>query len=234
MRSPKSRKNERGITMLMAMGLVAVVMLAAAASFAIVGREAAVQGDARRSKQAFFAAEAGLAEARERVRILLGTSSTYNDVIGALGTPVTETGVGAQTPDDPWYDVFGGWLPYTLGANAVDTSVTTGDRETVDVDGQPFVDYPDQSNVSYRVFLRDDHDDNDQTSDVNRQVWLIAVGQVQVPGSRPVRAVVQALVSNANTAPVNSPGCIGRGCGPDMSFSNAAEGQLPAAGSLTL
>lgn len=221
--------------MLMAMGLVALVMLAVAASFTIVGREAAVQGDSRRSKQAFFAAEAGLAEARETVRILLGTDSTYNNVIAALGAPVAEPGVGAQTAADPWYEVFpGGWQAYTLGPTAVDTGVTNADREAVDADGDAFLDYPDQTNVSYRVFLRDDRDDTDQASDANRQVWLIAVGQVTTAGGRPVRAVVQALISNGNAAPVTTPGCIGRGCGPDMSFSNAAESQLPAAGAQTL
>jgi hypothetical protein len=217
------RKAERGATMLMAMGIVAVVMLAAALSFRIVGREAEVQGDSRRSKQAFFAAEAGLAEARERVRLLLGEDSTYDGVIAALTAATGEPGLGAQTAADPWYEVFegGGWQPYTLGDFAV------ADSEKVDRDDQALIGFPEHSTVRYRVFLRDDRDDLDQSTDTNRRVWLIAVGEVQMPGGRPTRAVLQALVTSDNTAPTASPGCIGFGCGPAMDSNNDFEAELP-------
>ncbi len=218
-----SRKAERGSTLLMALGVVSVVMLAAALSFSIVGREAEVQGDSRRSKQAFFAAEAGLAEAREKVRLLLADDSTYNGVISLLTVATGEPGLGQQTPADPWYDVFegGGWQTYTLGGVAV------ADSEKVDADGAPLIGFPDHSTVRYRVFLRDDGDDADQSTDNNRHVWLVAVGEVQMPGGRPTRAVVQALVTNTNDAAAVTPGCIGRGCGPAMNFNNSAEAELP-------
>ncbi|MGA9525545.1 MAG: hypothetical protein WBV82_29070 [Myxococcaceae bacterium] len=210
------------MTMLLALGVVAVVMLAAALSYNIVGREAEVQGDSRRSKQAFFAAEAGLAEARERVRLLLGDSATYNNVISTLAVAAGEPGLGLQTPEDPWFEVFpDGWQPYTLGEFAV------ADSEKVDANADPVIGFPDHATVRYRVFLRDDNDDDDQSVDLNRRVWLVSVGEVQVPGGRPSRAVVQALVTNTNDAPIANPGCIGRGCGPAMNFNNSSEATIP-------
>ncbi len=217
----RRRKAERGMTMLMALGVVAVVTLAAALSYNIVGREAEVQGDSRRNKQAFFAAEAGLAEARERVRLLLGDDATYNGVIGSLVAATGEPGLGQQTPADPWYDVFeDGWQPYTLGDDAV------ADSEKVDPDNDPVLGFPEHATVRYRVFLRDDHDDDDQSVDLNRRVWLVSVGEVQLPGGRPSRAVVQALVTTNNNAAMANPGCIGRGCGPAMNFNNSAEAEI--------
>ncbi|NTX58592.1 hypothetical protein HR086_45630, partial [Myxococcus sp. CA039A] len=57
---PRSRASG-GFTLLVALGVVVVVTMAVMLSYRVVGREADTQADARRQKEAFFAAEAGLA-----------------------------------------------------------------------------------------------------------------------------------------------------------------------------
>ncbi len=218
--------------MLLALGLVAFVTLAVALSLSVVGKETDFQGASRRQREAFYAAEAGLAEARYIVGDILGNSNqVFTTVIGQLGAPVNVAGIGDSRPNDRWYDVFenpggapdGNWRAYTLTGTAIDTTVTTNGRELIDPTGQPYLSFPDHAGVRYRVFLRDDWDDGDQETDTNGRVWLISVGEVQVPNGRPVRAVVQALISNRNSIPSQSIGCVGANCGPDMSANNSAE-----------
>lgn len=212
--------------MLLALGLVAFVTLAVALSLTVVGKETDFQGASRRQREAFYAAEAGLAEARLLVSEMVGNNQVYNTVIGQLGAPVNLPGVGSGPATDPWYDVFenvgggpdGNWRPYTMTGTALNGAV-----EWLDASGQPFLSFPEQTGVRYRVFLRDDQDDADQTNDINGRVWLISVGEVDMPDGRPVRAVVQALISNGNTIAAQSIGCVGANCGPDMSANNAAE-----------
>ncbi|GMU01965.1 hypothetical protein KH5H1_60850 [Corallococcus caeni] len=201
--------------------------MAVTITWRMVRQEADVQGDLRRQKEAFFAAEAGLAEGRETMRLLLGNAETYNPAITALGAPASEPGLGS--PTQPWYDVLpgassagDGWTPYAL------TPEDMAPSELASGSGDVYADYPRQANVRYRVFVHDDADDGDFTEDSNRQVWLVAVGEVVGGSGRPTRAVVQALITNDNAQQLTGPGCVNRGCGPSNSFNNTQDRQAPA------
>lgn len=220
------RRQSRGFTLLVALGVVAVVTLAVMLSYRVVGREADTQGESRRHKEAFFAAEAGLAEGREAMRLRIGTTETYNlnnTISGLMGTAVNEAGLGNNTR--PWYEVLpaggDGWnyLRLTPAAMTAEELSANG--------GVPYAEYPTQSNVRYRVFLRDDADDADGNRDFNGQVWLISVGEVLTTEGRPTRAVVQALITNQNVPGVAMVGCLSRGCGPDQTFNNTQDPAAP-------
>ncbi|NPD22378.1 hypothetical protein [Corallococcus exiguus] len=218
------RRQSRGFTLLLALGVVAVVTMAVMLSLNVVGREADTQADTRRQKQAFFAAEAGLAEGREAVRLLLSTQTGSSMPLEAtLGRPrVTLPGMGSDTY--PWFDLLpgtgvDGWNDYLITKDTLDGSEIRAD----------ITDYPEQRNVRYRVFIRDDDDDSDTGfgTDTNRQLWVIAVGEVTNPHGRPTRAVVQALVANTDGQSVFTPGCISKGCGPDMTYDNPTDQNEP-------
>jgi type II secretory pathway pseudopilin PulG len=231
LRPAARRRRSGGFTLLVALGVVAVVTLAVMLSFSVVGREADTQSDARRQMEAFFAAEAGLAEAREVMRLRLGANdNTYNAAITALGARVLDTGLGSST--HPYYEVLpgaaaDGWNYYRLTPSTMASAELTSGPGTA-TPNQAYADYPTQDNVRYRVFLRDDADDNDFAVDINRQVWLVAVGEVLNAKGRPTRAVVQALITNGNAQTSNGPGCVNRGCGPDNTFNNTQDKNAPA------
>ncbi|RKG60666.1 hypothetical protein D7X30_06985 [Corallococcus sp. AB011P] len=230
-RRPTPRRQSRGFTLLLALGVVAVVTMAVMLSYSVVGREADTQADTRRQKQAFFAAEAGLAEGRETVRLLLNNNGN-NATMGlsaALGgvAPVADIpALAAANP--PWYELLpgpeDGWNPYTVTTTNLSASeVPVG------------VDFPEQRNVRYRVFIRDDLDDDQNTVDSNRQLWVLAVGEVTMEnGRRPTRSMVQALVTNAIGESIFAPGCITKGCGPDMTYNNPTDQKAPAGTTITL
>ena len=230
-RRPTPRRQSRGFTLLLALGVVAVVTMAVMLSYSVVGREADTQADTRRQKQAFFAAEAGLAEGRETVRLLLNNNAG-NNTLGlplALGgaTPVSDIpALAAANP--PWYELLPGsaagkWNNYTvLKTNLSASEIPTG------------VDYPEQNNVRYRVFVRDDLDDDQSTVDSNRQLWILAVGEVTTASGRPTRSMVQALVTNATGESIFAPGCITKGCGPDMTYNNPTDQKAPDGTTITL
>ncbi|GMU00309.1 hypothetical protein KH5H1_44290 [Corallococcus caeni] len=230
-RRPTLRRQSRGFTLLLALGVVAVVTMAVMLSYSVVGREADTQADTRRQKQAFFAAEAGLAEGRETVRLLLNNNGA-NSTMGlpaALGgaTPVADIpALAAANP--PWYELLPGpgadkWNNYTiLKTNLSASEIPAG------------VDYPEQNNVRYRVFVRDDADDDQNTVDSNRQLWILAVGEVTTAGGRPTRSMVQALVTNATGESIFAPGCITKGCGPDMTYNNPTDQKSPDGVTITL
>ncbi|NMO20050.1 hypothetical protein HPC49_50060 [Pyxidicoccus fallax] len=206
------------------MGLVTLVTMSVLISYTVVSREADTQGDSRRQKEAFFAAEAGLAEGREALRLRLGDRQTYSNVLGSLGGPVNEPGLAGASP--PWYEVLRG--PSADGWNYLRlTPETMTAAELSSADGEAYADYPAQSNVRYRVFVRDDLDDPNGSSDSNGQVWVIAVGEVLNAGGRPTRAIVQALVTNENAPAAGGPGCVNRGCGPDSTFNNTTDQRPP-------
>ncbi|RKH04352.1 hypothetical protein D7V97_25470 [Corallococcus sp. CA053C] len=231
LRPTSHRRQPRGFTLLLALGVVAVVTMAVMLSFSVVGREADTQADTRRQKQAFFAAEAGLAEGRETLRLLL----TNN---GANTTMALPTALGGVAPvgdipalaaaNPPWYELLPGpgadkWNKYTLlKANLGASEIPTG------------VDYPEQNNVRYRVFIRDDMDDDQSTVDSNRQMWVLAVGEVTTANGRPTRSMVQALVTNATGESIFAPGCITKGCGPDMTYDNPTDIKAPSGATITL
>jgi hypothetical protein len=228
-RTKALRRQSRGFTLLVALGVVAVVTLAVMLSYRVVGREADTQGESRRHKEAFFAAEAGLAEGREAMRLRIGTSERYNDpqagtLSGLLGTAVNEAGLGDS--NRPWYEVLPG--PGTDRWNYLRlTPASMLPAELASSGGEAYVDYPNQDSVRYRVFLRDDPDDNNGNVDFNGQVWLISVGEVVTPNGRPTRAVVQALITNQNVPNVAMVGCLSRGCGPDQTFNNTQDPSAP-------
>ncbi len=227
----RPRSQPRGFTILLALGLVAVSSLAVAVGLSVVGGEASAQAASRRQREAFFAAEAGLAEARAVLRELQDVNAvTFNPAIERLGQAVNEPGLGAGPASDPWFDVLGGWQAYTLLDGAMDANVTAAGRELVAPNGQPFLSFPEQRAVRYRVFLRDDADDANPAEDGNGQVWLVAVGEVTSAQGQATRAVVQALIDRGRPTNRRTIGCVGAHCGPDMSSNNSAEVRGLAAG----
>ncbi|MCP3099033.1 hypothetical protein LZ198_09120 [Myxococcus sp. K15C18031901] len=196
-------------------------------SYRVVSREADTQSDVRRQKEAFFAAEAGLAEGREALRLRRGLGdSTYTATLAALsGAAAADVGLAGANP--PWLEVLpgtgaGGWNYLSLTPGAMPAS------EKAAADNDPYVEYPLQNNVRYRVFVRDDNDDAlGNAQDSNNQVWVIAIGEVVNPKGRPTRAVIQALVTNQSAATANGPGCASRGCGPDNTFNNTQDTESP-------
>ncbi|WP_208719247.1 hypothetical protein [Corallococcus sicarius] len=228
LRPNSHRRQPRGFTLLLALGVVAVVTMAVMLSFSVVGREADTQADTRRQKQAFFAAEAGLAEGREALRLLLKNngSDTTMGLPAALGgaSPVGDIpALAAANP--PWYELLPGpgadkWNRYTiLKTNLGTTEIPAG------------VDYPEQNNVRYRVFIRDDLDDDQSTVDSNRQLWILAVGEVTTANGRPTRSMVQALVTNATGESIFSPGCQMENCSSDNNNNNNKDNEEPEEGS---
>ncbi|MGZ6140802.1 MAG: PilX N-terminal domain-containing pilus assembly protein [Myxococcaceae bacterium] len=195
----------RGATLLLALGVMTFLTLGAITTVNLITAQTDPAGQDRRAKEAFFAAEAGLAEAREWLRLqtaAIPSPQPTNAILAELA-PATDLG----GPTDPWYQVPLGntpasWVGYRLsqspdatGAQAIDPSVTTAGLELTGADGTQYQAYPDTSRLVYRVFLRDDDDgDGDPTVDSNGTVWLVAVGQVQVGLGVPVQSVVRVLV----------------------------------------
>ncbi|ABF92153.1 hypothetical protein MXAN_0364 [Myxococcus xanthus DK 1622] len=218
---PTTRRRQGGFTLLLAMGVVTMVTLAVLLSYGVVSREAEVQGDGRRYKEAYFAAEAGLAEGREAMRIRLGNLQSYSSALAAM-PQVNEPGLPAGG-DRPYLEVLqgpggvGGWN--SLAIDESDLAPT----ERQSPSGDAYAAFPLQTNVRYRVFVRDDEDATTSgLDDDNGQVWLIAVGEVVGrDGSRPTRAVIQALISNENAPAVTSPGPTQEGGGPAGTFDGS-------------
>jgi hypothetical protein len=195
----------RGVTLLLSLGVVTFLTLGAITTVNLISAQTDPAGQDRRAKEAFFAAEAGLAEAREWLRLqtaAIPSPQPTNAILAELA-PASDLG----GPTDPWYQVPLGttpssWVPYGLsqrtdatGALALDPRVTTPGLEVTAADGTPYQSYPDSSRLVYRVFLRDDDDgDGDPTVDSNGTVWLVAVGQVQVGVGVPIQSVVRVLV----------------------------------------
>ena len=206
-RGPRARRGHpRGATLLLSLGVVTFLTLGAITTLNLITAQSDPAGQDRRAKEAFFAAEAGLAEAREWLRLQTAAIPSPQPTNTILGMLTSATDLGDPT-NDPWFQVPlgntpGAWVSYALtrvpdsnGAQAMDPSVTTAGVELTAWDGTPYQTYPDASRVTYRVFLRDDDDgDGNMSVDSNGQVWLVAVGQVQVGLGVPVQAVVRALV----------------------------------------
>ncbi|WP_426756449.1 hypothetical protein [Myxococcus sp. Y35] len=219
---PTARRRQGGFTLLLAMGVVTMVTLAVLLSYGVVSREADVQGDSRRYKEAYFAAQAGLAEAREAMRLRLGVEETYSVALQGMAQ-VNEPGL--EGGDRPYFEVLPGpGGPGTWNSLAInEADLSPAERQSPS--GEAYAAFPRQENVRYRVFVRDDEDGTQSgTIDDNKQVWLIAIGEVVGPaGSRPTRAVIQALITNENAHAVNSPGTVMTGGGSDNTYSNSDE-----------
>ncbi|MCY1044370.1 hypothetical protein OV208_23830 [Corallococcus sp. bb12-1] len=232
-------RQPRGFTLLLALGVVAVVTMAVMLSFSVVGREADTQSDTRRKKEAFYAAEAGMAEGREKIRLLMTNLGPATlDFNAALGAPVNEPGLG-DPATDPWFEVLPGpggagtWNYYGLNAMMAQPEDLQSGPDSLPVASQDYADYPEQNRVRYRVFLRNDKEPLNGTGaspsvDRNRQVWLIAVGEVEgIENSRPTRSVVQALVSQQTKESKYSPGSVQQGGSGGLSDSGNENGAAP-------
>ncbi|MGV3624728.1 MAG: hypothetical protein ACO1OB_28165, partial [Archangium sp.] len=100
----RRNQRQRGFSMLVVMGLLLIVTVAAVTTLQMVGQEASLQAQTRREAEAFFAAEAGLAEAREIMRLRAEAATnfqTYTTVMGAL-TAVPNMGAHGET----WFEVI--------------------------------------------------------------------------------------------------------------------------------
>jgi hypothetical protein len=244
------RRSPRGMTLLIALAVISVVTAATLVSLRLVSQESELQGRERHSREAFFAAEAGLAEGREVLTRLLAKHSTagsedsayqdkasnFTDVMLKLGTlSAAKAGFNTRGEVDEanfpgtgrsWYEVIPN-TPYTLlPGTAVDPKVSIAGKEMRDVNNRPYLSFPEQRNVTYRVFVHDDEDEgafvpNDPRIDNNHAVWVVSVGEVRGTGEVVLaRSVVRALVFADPVAPLNN-GCLGQKiCGPiDSSMS---------------
>jgi hypothetical protein len=208
---PTRQRSRRGFTLLMAMGLIAMTTVAVLVALRAVTTESNLQAHERRAREAFFAAEAGMAEARVVVQAIVGDNQQYNGVFTELGNQlrtgdglagyVTEAGLPSDAAK-PWYQVIP-WTDYkmtrgTVGAG-IDPGVTGVNQELIGPDGVAITDYPAPNNVRYRVFIVDDADgDPSRTADTNNQIWIVSVGEVSSPGGQPYRTIVRSLVTNEN------------------------------------
>jgi hypothetical protein len=207
---PTRQRSRRGFTLLMAMGLIAMTTVAVLVALRAVTTESNLQAHERRAREAFFAAEAGMAEARVIVQAIVGDNQQYNGVFAELGNQFNGTGLAGYVTEDglpsdpakPWFQVIP-WTEYrmtrgTVGAG-IDPGVAVANQELTGPDGQPITDYPAPNNVRYRVFIVDDADgDVSRTTDTNNQVWIVSVGEVSSSGGQPYRTIVRSLVTNEN------------------------------------
>lgn len=204
------RRPERGIALLIAIALIALITAATLISLRAVSTESVLQGQERRQREALFAAQAGIAEGRDWVRSKLTTPHFTPFLDGTvLGARVDEPGL----PSDgnvPWFQVIP-WTPYTLDTTplgtGVDPNFAGANREMNGPDGARIAAFPTASGVRYRVFLVDDDDGNSRTQDNNSRVWLVSVGEVAgPPGSQPYRSIIRSLIT-PNTSGTEGPPC---------------------------
>ncbi|MFP2928028.1 hypothetical protein ACLESO_23070 [Pyxidicoccus sp. 3LG] len=206
------RRAERGIALLMAVALVTFITAATLISLRAVATESAIQGQERRAREAFFAAQAGLAEGREVVRQRLNGEPDINLAMSAFAPHITHEPGLPSSDAFPWYQVLG-WTPYTLSSTgpelAVDPSIAVANREMYGPDGLRIDDFPEASNVRYRVFLVDDEDETTSRlagDDSNNRVWLVSVGEVTDPrGGQPHRSIVRMLITPGAGGGVGQP-----------------------------
>ncbi|MFP2958627.1 hypothetical protein ACLEPN_12450 [Myxococcus sp. 1LA] len=215
MRSHPTRKPARafraarGFTLLLALGLIALVTAGVLVSLRAVQAESTLQAHERRSREALFAAEAGMAEGRAVVLAMLnnpvsgGNAGSYTaDVLARLETVIEPGMPDVATGGVPWRELIPR-TPYTLArGTAIDDTVTAPSREISDVKGVPIRAYPEARSVSFRVFVVDDDEpDADRNADTNGRVWLVSVGEVQPAGSGlPYRTIVRSLLEHSSTA----------------------------------
>ncbi len=210
-----SKNTQRGSTLLMATGVITLASIGVFLSLGAVRSEAQLQGDQRRSRIAFFAAEAALAEGREKMRILVGADPTYTAALGSLGGFVSEAGL----PSNQLLDVLT-WTAYPMDTTGVDTALAAS--ELTAPDGSAIT-LNSQRNVRYRVFAYDDEDgDGSLLADSNKLIWLVAVGEVSsdVVGAMPVRSVIRTLIRTTAGVP-STPGYNAqKGQGSDKAFTS--------------
>ncbi|WP_141588230.1 hypothetical protein [Myxococcus sp. AB056] len=208
----------RGFTLLLALGLIALVTAGVLVSLRAVTTESTLQSHERRSREALFAAEAGMAEGRAVVLAMMnnpvagGVGSYSQDVLQRLQV-VAEQGLpDVAAGGVPWRELIP-QTPYTLArGTAIDDTVPGASVEINDVEGEPIRAYPEARSVSFRVFVVEDDDDADRNADANGRIWLVSVGEVQPPGpGLPYRTIVRSLLEHSST-----PGGLACGYGMKM------------------
>lgn len=204
-RTAAVRRRQRGMTLVIALGVIAVATAATLVSLRIVSQESQLQGRERHTREAFFAAEAGMAEGREVLSGLMVASATKSDILINLGKlRMGQTGFDSTTgwvtetgfPGEFWFEIIPDTRYSLLPARgALAASVTTPQQELRDINGRPYISYPEQASVFYRVFVYNDDDGGSPTADKNQSLWMVSVGEVR-GGSGEVltRSVVRALV----------------------------------------
>ena len=195
-RARAGRHHPRGMTLLIALAVISVVTAATLVSLRVVSQESELQGRERHSREAFFAAEAGLAEGRQLLAALATDTSSL----------VKSTEKLSLVNDPSFPRNLVGWrvlMPstgYTLAAGsrkALDPTVATAKLELRDINNKPFVSFPEQDNVTYRVFVHDDDSAPDNATD--NTLWVVAMGEVtRKDGVVLARSVVRALVTSTN------------------------------------
>ena len=184
-------QHRRGSTLLMATGVITLATVGAFMSLQAVRTESGLQGDERRSRVAFFAAEAALAEGREKMRILVGSDPTYTGALGALGGFVSEPGL----PSNELLDVLT-WTAYPL-----ETQRTARYRVFLhdDDDGDGSL-AADSNKLVWLV--------------------AVAEIPADVAGAMPVRSVIRALIRTTAGVP-STPGYNAqKGQGSDKTFTS--------------
>ncbi|MBX7097001.1 MAG: hypothetical protein K1X89_04740 [Myxococcaceae bacterium] len=177
---------------MVAVGTVAVFTMAVLVGYSSSRADAETQTASRYQRQAFFAAEAALAEARGRLTTVVAGAGTFNSAFVAANI-ATDIGAGSAsvpTNDNIWYEVLGGSQSgQCIHADSnspswcqVDLSYTSTEATAMGFNNRAAA-LPNPVNIKYRVFLRDDADEGvpDYTVDANGVARLIAVGEVQRP-----------------------------------------------------
>lgn len=204
------RRGARGIVLLAAIGFLAILGLVVAVSMHMLEAESEIQAQQQKERIAFYAAEAGLAEARAMIRAMWSPADGFARVFAELTDESTEAQAlrNPTREDDPFN--MGGACdePGTAGVPVIPCLYQLIPRQNyflrvnanhgfdgLDPESEAF--YPEQDNVTFETFIYDDADrDNTFTQDANRQFWVVSVGEVAGrPGERPARVTLRALVT---------------------------------------
>lgn len=207
------KRGARGIALVAGIGFLAVLGIVAAVSYRMVAGENNIQTQLRKERVAFYAAEAGLAEARAMMRMQWVASTGFQQVFSDM-TGTSPAGAALNKDGNEFSQHVGGdcnkiinnrRIPclyplapeqkYPLRESMSDTFDGYSDAD--EEEREKLNDFfPEQDNVFFQTFFYDDDDDDDYTSDANRQFWVVSVGEVRGGLlSRPVRVVVRALVT---------------------------------------
>lgn len=212
-RRRSTHRGEHGIIMLAAIGFLAVLGVVVAISMHMLESESAIQSQQLRERIAFYAAEAGLAEARSMIRAMWHPTDGFARVFAELTYEKATNAEELLNPtaqNDPYH--MGGACNDTLGGTTAVVACLyrlsprqqyfLRPDEDSDVDGMEELKdnkklYPVHDNVSFETFIYDDADqDNNFAQDSNRQFWVVSVGEVNNGNNkRPTRVTLRALVT---------------------------------------
>ena len=219
-RHPHRRMNfpraGRGIALLAAIGFLAVLLVVVGVSMHMLNGESEIQFQQQKERVAFYAAEAGLAEARSMIRAMWSPTDGFARVFAELTNEAADAAINNEVDEFN----MGGQCDTPNGAPTVPCLYRLSPPQNyflrndpalpfdaLDAALEPY--YPEQNNVTFQNFIYDDADgDNTFTQDANRQFWVVSVGEVAgKPGERPTRVVLRALVTGPH--PLQSDGSYG-------------------------